>query len=444
MATQDTTDYSPDDPQWTDFFVHYEAFDAQRAKHKEGGLNDYSLLGSVLRMSDEVRLHSRFLYSMLNPAGPHYRGTDFGEALTSVLGHSNWLDWHKVRAYRERNYVDLYLTDGKRHLLIENKINAIDQPGQVRRYIDDLRRELLEADAPADPDDILVVYLSNGRGGPTHKSLEPYAVEGARIVDADRRKLTRFVNAHYRDHIAAWIDACLTSVQDIDNLRHAFLEYQHVVQRITKTYKSRVMNLEAFLLDPASQMDTQQRIRHAFEISRQVPGIKAKWLAQFFEEGLDGLLQNLLERNSLAAIPDAPVLAPFQFDRRHAKLFFTESGRSESKNKGRFWRLSSGPSSDSLALAVLFGASNLHIGVFPIRTVAGVVEFDDRQDTMQARKLTSNGQVFEMKRHGAINRIIPGLISWSSPLDVEIESLASIEGSRPQLFLEALLQQLLA
>ncbi|WP_341766213.1 PD-(D/E)XK nuclease family protein [Burkholderia vietnamiensis] len=127
-------------------------------------------------LSDEVRLHSRFLFSMLNPAGQHFRNSAFGEAFMLALGYPDWLDWSKVRVFREYNYVDIYLTDGKRHVLVENKLNANDQHGQVRRYIDWVRAVNDEREMPTESDDILFVYLSNGRAAPTRTSLHPYKI----------------------------------------------------------------------------------------------------------------------------------------------------------------------------------------------------------------------------------------------------------------------------
>jgi hypothetical protein len=450
MAIQDAENsLRKDDGGWSIFFGHYERFDKQRKHQKGSGLNDYSLLGSLLRISDEVRLHSRFLFSMLNPDGPHFRDSVFGEAFMSVLGRTDWLDWCKVRVYREHNSVDLYLTDGKRHVLVENKLNASDQHGQVRRYIDWVRRVSEERETPADPDDVLFVYLSNGRPGPTRASLHPYEIcaspVGAYVVDGEQQKLARFMNAHYHKHIVSWISTCLASVHDIENLRNAFMEYRLVVQRITKTYKSRVMNLEAFLLEDSAQMDSRSRIRHAFEIARKLPGIKTSWLENMFEEGLDRLLQEQVSKNQLVPIAacDSVDLAPFRFERRHARLFFAERGSRDGKNKGRFWRVVSGPSSNAVALAVLFGASNLHIGLLPIRVgSSSAVELDPSRN-IDEFNLASDGQFFELKRHTPINKVFPGLVSWTDPLDEEIENLATLEGSPQAFIVKALLERVL-
>ncbi|MEW9583182.1 PD-(D/E)XK nuclease family protein [Paraburkholderia sp. DGU8] len=449
MATNELTQNASIERGWSAFFEHFERFDQQRLHQKKEGLNDYSLLASVLRISDEVRLHSRFLFSMLNPAGLHFRGSAFAEAFMSALGHPDLLDWSAVRVHREHNYVDLYLTDGKRHVLIENKLNAIDQPGQIRRYVDWVRKEGEEGESSADADDVFFVYLSNGRSHPSPASLAPYQIEtsldGSYIVDSERGKLARFMSAHYAEHVLSWILTCLESVRDIKNLRNAFEEYRVIVQRVTKTYKSRVMNLESFLLEDSAEMDSRSRIRYAFEISKKLPLIKAGWLTKMFEEGLTNLLREYVTNGQLVPISatESVDLERFQFVDRHARLFFNEKGTKEVKDKGRFWRITSGPLSDSMVLTVAFGRSHLHIGLLPIRVSdSNQTEFDKTErKSACAFKLAADGEAFEFKRHAAINKVLPGLVSWSAPLDEEIENLATFEGSRQASVVKSLLER---
>src|SRR5690606_22487513 len=121
---------------WHALFSHFRAFDEQRSAQQQSGVNDYSLLASVLKVNDEVRLHSRFLFSLLNPEGSHHQKGVFGERFLSQIGYADWLDWSKTKAHREHKSIDLYLGDGKRHVIIENKLSASDQPSQLQRYVE--------------------------------------------------------------------------------------------------------------------------------------------------------------------------------------------------------------------------------------------------------------------------------------------------------------------
>ncbi|SAK64670.1 hypothetical protein AWB75_02965 [Caballeronia catudaia] len=428
------------------FFEKYDAFDKKRECQKEQGGNDYSLLRSVFRrLSDEVDLHSRFLCSMLDPSGPHFRRSAFGEAFMSVLGYPGWLDWATTRVRREHECIDLYMTDGKRHVLIENKIHAMDQPGQVRRYIDQVRGPSGPEQMPMEADDLLFVYLSNGRDGPTEKSLKPYELRSSPletyVVDQAGQRVARFVNAHYLTHVLPWTAMCLASVKNVDNLRNAFSEYQGVVQRITRTYKSYVMSLEDFLLEDSRDLASRSRVRFAFEIAEMLPEIKANWLSKMFIDGLNDMLDEEVRDGRLVLIADdaSKALRPLQFDRDHARLFFPKSGKRGVKGKGRFWRVATGPGRDAAALAVLFGSTHLHIGLLPIKRLSEGVEFNENT-ALHAFDLRSDGQVFEFKRHSGINGTFKGLVSWTVSLDTEIEHLANFEGSRVALVVKALIK----
>ena len=97
-------------------------------EQKKRGLNDYNILTSILKQSDEVRLHSRFLYSMLDPNGAHYQDTLFLQYFMELaLGHKEG-SYSNYRVEKEADNIDLLITDGKKYFIIENKIYAPDQP----------------------------------------------------------------------------------------------------------------------------------------------------------------------------------------------------------------------------------------------------------------------------------------------------------------------------
>nr|WP_314070834.1 PD-(D/E)XK nuclease family protein [uncultured Campylobacter sp.] len=55
------------------------------------GNNDYNLFLALFDTSDEVRLHSRFICSLLEPNSPHYQKELFLELFIKACG----LDWAK-------------------------------------------------------------------------------------------------------------------------------------------------------------------------------------------------------------------------------------------------------------------------------------------------------------------------------------------------------------
>lgn len=126
----------------------YRSLKADNKRRKQEGMHDYSLIASMLKPSNEVTLHSRFLCSMLDPKGVHYQGGTFLELFLNELPERIWgqngvrIDPERARVLREKNSIDILIHDGERALIIENKINAPDQSHQISRYIGCVQKKL--------------------------------------------------------------------------------------------------------------------------------------------------------------------------------------------------------------------------------------------------------------------------------------------------------------
>lgn len=412
---------------WEEFLADYQHFDWKRRVQRDAGTNDYSLLAALLRVNDEVRLHSRFLYSMLDPEGKHNKGSRFAQHFIAVLGFPDWLDWPRLTVQREASNIDLYLTDGLRHVIIENKLDALDQPAQIKRYVDQIVVE-----KEVDADDVLVVYLSKGRDAPSAFSLGALIIcasdDGtAFLADVQGGRHARYCKCHYGMEIMRWLDLCQQEVEDASNLANAFREYRHVVELATKTYKSKLMNLESFLTDG----DSADRIRVACEIAAQMPNIKAGWLGKFFLVDLDMIMQGL------PLVPlQAPTLRHMQFEDSHARAFFGAGSSRDNRNKGRFWRLAAGRYRDKLALIVFFGRRMLHIGLLPL-------EVNGEGDHVPGGNVPALLADPSFKKHDAVQVVLPGLVSWAVPLDGVIGRLANFKDSDQAAQLHRLLAVLL-
>ena len=106
----------------------------------------YNVFDVLGLSTSEVGLHSAILASLLMPRG-HGAGRQFLEAFLKIpcLDLPNrFLDPEKTVVEKEKyigpvtdtegGRIDLYLTDGKNYLIIENKIYAADQQNQLLRY----------------------------------------------------------------------------------------------------------------------------------------------------------------------------------------------------------------------------------------------------------------------------------------------------------------------
>ena len=229
------------------FFVNYEKFKHVQEKQKMRGLNDYNLFTSLLDESDEVRLHSRFIYSLLNPEGKHFQGDLFLEKFISVVGLKDFgLDSKNATVYKEYEYIDLYITDGKKHIIIENKIFAGDQDEQISKYI-----EIIQSSNEIEAEDVFkqiyVLYLSLDRDEPSKDSIPDYTLSDNVLRHKKRKIEVKFKAIHYNREIMQWLDESQKEVENLTNLNQVIEQYKDVVLLINNKYKGKIMSLKEFL-----------------------------------------------------------------------------------------------------------------------------------------------------------------------------------------------------
>lgn len=168
---------------------------------------------SVLRKPhDEVGLHSSFLHFLLDPKGTHDQGPIFLQAFLNHAGLTLSGDLSKVRAYREKDNIDILLRSRTEAIVIENKIYAVDQKRQLQRY-----RETLLGKG-VDDSRITLVYLT----------LDGNEPEDMSELDKNRVELIK-----YSDHILSWLDECIKLMALKPRIRESLNQYQDIVRRLT-------------------------------------------------------------------------------------------------------------------------------------------------------------------------------------------------------------------
>ncbi len=76
---------------------------------KMRGNNDYNLFLALLDINDEVRLHSRFIYSLLDTSSPHYQKELFLGLFIKACGLDDFgLNLQTAKVYKEYENIDIY------------------------------------------------------------------------------------------------------------------------------------------------------------------------------------------------------------------------------------------------------------------------------------------------------------------------------------------------
>ena len=270
-----------------DFLRRFGDYLAKANESKKRGNNDYNPLKAVQNPHDEVNMHSGFIYSLLDTNGAHYQDDLFLSLFLEVLGLKEWFDGTKnAKVEKEPQRIDLYIHNDTKHIIIENKINAKDQPNQIATLIQSVKESGVEYE------NIFVVFLTlhdrepceNSRTNKDNKLL--WEIKGGFLESKEGEKINRvgYKKVLYENEILKWIEKCQSKsgVGNIANLNYALESYKDIVQIITEKKESK-MNIVDFFKD-------SRDFEIAFEIINNINEIADRYLKQV-ADNLDKLLK---------------------------------------------------------------------------------------------------------------------------------------------------------
>lgn len=229
----------------------------QRKEKFERG-ESFNIFNDLGFMSDEVHLHSMFLANLLNPKGSHGQRGKFLEAFLKMLqksfpaisADSLELDTAiasvEVEKYigrqtdSEGGRIDIYLTDGKHSIIIENKIYAGDQHHQMLRYwnygMSQKGNDTVKS--------FVLIYLTLDGCSPSKDSL------GEDLKEND------IVCLSYKSDIRGWLDRCVELASRTPLVRETINQYISTIDILTNN----VMEDNKELLDILSKEENLDAI----------------------------------------------------------------------------------------------------------------------------------------------------------------------------------------
>ena len=216
----------------------YMAAKAEADRQRAMGKHDYNIFTLFHGFSDEVNLHSNFIASLLDPNGDHYKNDLFLKLFLETCGIDDFsIDTSTATVFKEFKHIDIYISDGKKHIILENKVYAKDQPTQIARYIKAIQNKDAEESDRVKDEDIYVLYLHPDRELPKENSLGGYK------LNQDNTKLEKdgssinFKVISYGKEILEWIDRCKNEVSNITDLNVFLSQYKDVIEMIYDRYK---------------------------------------------------------------------------------------------------------------------------------------------------------------------------------------------------------------
>ncbi len=273
-----------------DFMRRFGEYLAKADESKKRGNNDYNPLKAVQNPYNEVNMHSGFIYSLLDTNGEHYQDDLFLSLFLEVLGLKEWFgSTTNAQVKKESDYIDLYIFNDTKHIIIENKINAGDQPNQIATFIETIHSNGAE-NKSVEYENIFVIFLTlhdrePSRNSRTNKDSNLlWEIKGEFLESKDGK--IGYKKVLYENEILEWIESCQSKsgVGNIANLNYALESYKDIVQIITGKKES-TMNIADFFKD-------SKDFEVAFEILNNINKIADKYLEQQVADNIRELLKN--------------------------------------------------------------------------------------------------------------------------------------------------------
>ena len=268
----------------------YMAAKAEADRQRAMGKHDYNIFTLFHDFSDEVNLHSNFIASLLDPNGDHYKGDLFLKLFLETCGIDDFsIDTSRATVFKEFKHIDIYISDGKKHIILENKVYAKDQPTQIARYIETIQNKGAEECDRVKDEDICVLYLHPDGKLPDNQSFGEYH---AKLLGENPS--IEFKVISYGNEILKWIDRCKNEVSNITDLNVFLSQYKDVIEMIYDRYK-RIDEMET-----AKFVEIfKENYTAVSEIANNYQEVRKEIINEFFKNVKDILENDLKDKYSI-------------------------------------------------------------------------------------------------------------------------------------------------
>jgi len=185
--------------------------------------------------SDENKMHSRFINTLIDPKGRHGRGTIFLELFLESIGMSSYFDnLENVCSKVEHSIgmvkidgkksiggrIDIFIWDKKKSISIENKVYASDQEMQIVRY------------------------SNYHKGNNAVFYLTLYGSDPLKNNNTINDELSDFYCISYSDTILDWLEKCQKEASDFPIIRETIKQYIITIKRLTNQLTNQRMTTD--------------------------------------------------------------------------------------------------------------------------------------------------------------------------------------------------------
>lgn len=255
---------------YENFFIKGEEIIKKYPRKKE---NKYNIFSILKQEEKEEGCHSRIIFNLINDCGSNKLEKRFLKLFFKEVLDEEFDEKKKYFVEREKNLgkygrADLFIedSDGKAYL-IEMKINAGDQPKQLSRYNQYLKKNY--------KDDYQIYYLTLNGYHPSSYSLK-------------ERAEVEYIIISFVDNIYNWIEKCIEEIEENNKILKINLEqYLETLTKITNRIG------EAQKMDFIKMMKEGNNFRIAQEIVNNFEEIKLGIKEEFILELRERIVKKL-------------------------------------------------------------------------------------------------------------------------------------------------------
>jgi len=236
-------------------FQQLKLLEMKFEKLNETSIDKFNIFSILRKDSDEVNLHSKFIFELLNPNGSHQQGDIFLKLFIKEIDGINFIN-ENPNIFREKYNIDILIQSPNQSIIIENKIYTEDHSRQLSKYLNIVQNKgYIE-------ENIFLIYLTLFGEEPNEKKV--------------RKKV---INISYEIHILKWLENCLKEIALIPTIRETINQYIKLVKQLTNQsqYKGFIMEVKDFLLSDINNLKT------ALDIQKSITEAKIDIQLAFWE-----------------------------------------------------------------------------------------------------------------------------------------------------------------
>lgn len=192
---------------------------------------DFNIFSILRNEYDEVNLHSKFIVELLKNKnyGKKFIEIFLGKLEIQVFNYENiniFSEYSKGINGRIDILLEFSKGKEKKAIIIENKIYAEDQIGQLNRYYYSMISKNYFND------ELEIVYLTLDGSEPDEESIKGLSKEAKEKI----------VTISYKENIIGWIDDCIKEVAEVPIIRETLIQYRSLLKKNTGKEEKKLIN----------------------------------------------------------------------------------------------------------------------------------------------------------------------------------------------------------